>query len=65
MKYVKVFEIITVNDFCSVSLFSEVCVDKARLDEYEQRASEMAQKASFNNLYSSIYLCMLSTKFVQ
>lgn len=27
-------------------LFSEVCVDKARIDEYEQRASELAQKAS-------------------
>lgn len=26
--------------------FSEVCVDKARIDEYEQRASELAQKAS-------------------
>lgn len=30
-------------------LLAEVCVDKARLDEYEQRASELAQKASLNN----------------
>lgn len=31
----------------SLSFFNlEVCVDKARIDEYEQRMSELAQKAS-------------------
>lgn len=29
-----------------VCVFSEVCVDKARADEYEQRALELAQKVS-------------------
>lgn len=34
--------------FISFCFFSEVCVDKARIDEYEQRASELAQKASID-----------------
>jgi len=29
-------------------MFSEVCIDKARSDEYEQRASELEQKASID-----------------
>ena len=32
--------------FNFIFVFSDVCVDKARSDEYEQRASELAQKAS-------------------
>ena len=43
-------------DFHSVLLFSEVCVDKARIDEYEQRASELAQKASIDKKASQIFI---------
>lgn len=41
-------KIIKCLNVCESSLFliSEVCVDKARIDEYEQRTSELAQKAS-------------------
>lgn len=34
--------------FIYLFIFSEVCVDKARIDEYEQRASELALKASID-----------------
>uniref|UniRef100_A0A7N8YDJ8 Diaphanous-related formin 3 n=1 Tax=Mastacembelus armatus TaxID=205130 RepID=A0A7N8YDJ8_9TELE len=34
----------------------EVCVDKARTDEYEQRASELAQKASTDKNLSSAHV---------
>uniref|UniRef100_A0AAX7V231 Diaphanous-related formin 3 n=1 Tax=Astatotilapia calliptera TaxID=8154 RepID=A0AAX7V231_ASTCA len=34
------------HNFDIVFCFSEVCVDKSRIDEYEQQASELAQKAS-------------------
>uniref|UniRef100_A0A8C4EUY6 Diaphanous-related formin 3 n=1 Tax=Dicentrarchus labrax TaxID=13489 RepID=A0A8C4EUY6_DICLA len=37
----------------------EVCVDKARTDEYEQRASELAQKASIDKKTRTIFIPLL------
>uniref|UniRef100_A0A7N8XS39 Diaphanous-related formin 3 n=1 Tax=Mastacembelus armatus TaxID=205130 RepID=A0A7N8XS39_9TELE len=43
----------------------EVCVDKARTDEYEQRASELAQKASTDKKKTStVSLCIKEAFYV-
>lgn len=36
--------------------FAEVCVDKARIDEYEQQASELAQKVT-----QPLFYCICSS----
>lgn len=37
-----------------ILLFSEVCVDRARGEEFEQRASELEQKVSSSKVFISV-----------